>query len=213
MPFDPIRRPGLAYQHAFDWLAVQLASTPGPIAALAPTLFLATELIRRLPHVTLLQPLPSDINSAAITLDVPGQLTPPATGALSALALLEPLTTDLVEAHRYQSLLHPEGHLYIIIGGGLASFLTEHRRIRRAHLATYQDAITALEKADFRIREQMQLHGPRAIVWHLISQFASRLKMTHWQDRFHFAMRRDFVQTTLPPRLAALTLIVAEPIQ
>lgn len=56
LTFDPIYRPGLAYQHAFDWLALGLSVASGPVACLAQSTFEGAELLRRLGGVAFLAP-------------------------------------------------------------------------------------------------------------------------------------------------------------
>ena len=114
---DPLHRPGLAYQHAFDWLAVQLHATGGRVAARATTLFHAVELLRRLPDLPLLPPLAPGLEEAAADLGL--SVTAPEQAAqegLHALALIEPPHADPASL---TASLRPGGCLYLVAPGPL----------------------------------------------------------------------------------------------
>ena len=127
--FDPTARPGLAYCQAFDWLAMQLQATDGPVAALAPRTFHGAELLRRLPHLPFLAPLPRGLRRAAASLG----LAPPTEirslpGSLRAIAWTEPASDDVCQLDRLKVVLHSGGHLYLVAPGPLGRFLAEHRQ-------------------------------------------------------------------------------------
>lgn len=209
-PFDPIYRPGLAYQHAFDWLAVQLQATTGPFAALAPGAFHAGELLRRLPMLSLLPPAPDGLDQVSAVLGATPTLSEPEPGTLAAIAWVEPAAGDVAQLAQLQAWLQPRGRLYLVAGGRLSRFLAERRADQDNRLLDARKAVAQLRRHGFRIRQQLGLHGPRAIGWHYAGEAAGRFSKTALRDRAHFAMRRDFVEAGLSQHLSALTLITAE---
>lgn len=208
--FDPIRRPGLAYQHAFDWLAVELQCTAGPVVALAPAAFHAAELLRRLPALALLPPAPDGLEQVAAALGANPALLEPAPRTLAAIAWAEPEAGSAGQFEQVRAWLQPRGRLYLVTGGRLGRFLAERRAGQGGHLLDARDATALLRRHGFRIQQQVGLHGPRAIAWHSGGEMARRLGKPARRDRAHFAMRRDFVEASACRRAAALTLITAE---
>lgn len=209
-PFDPIHRPGLVYQHAFDWLAVQLQATAGPFAALAPGAFHARELLRRLPMLSLLPPAPDGLDQVSAVLGATPTLSEPEPGTLAAIAWVEPAAGDVALLAQLQAWLQPRGRLYLVAGGRLSRFLAERRAYQDSQLLDARRAVAQLRRHDFRIQQQMGLHGLRAIAWHTAGETARRLGRPALRDCAHYAMRRDFVEAGGARRAAALILIMAE---
>lgn len=208
--FNPIHRPGLAYQHGFDWLAVQLQATIGPIAALVPGAFHAGELLRRLPMLSLLPPAPDGLDQVSAALGAAPTVLEPEPGTLATIAWVEPAVGDLALLAQLQAWLQPRGRLYLVAGGRLSRFLAERRAEQDSQMLDARKAVAQLRRHGFRIRQQLGLHGPRAIGWHYAGEAAGWFGKTALRDRAHFAMRRDFVEAGLGQHLAALTLVTAE---
>jgi len=208
--FDPCRRPGLAYQHAFDWLAVQLQATSGPIATMALGFFATGELLRRLPSLPMIPPAPMDLEQVAAALDALPILLEPEPGTLAAVAWVEPTVDDVAMFAQLQIWLQPCGRLYLVAGGRLSRFLAERRADQGSQRLDARRVVALLRRHDFRIRQQIGLHGPRAIACHYAGEAAGRFDRPALRDRAHFSMRRDFVEAGLGRHLSALTLIVAE---
>lgn len=210
--FDPIHLPGLAYRHAFDWLAVQLQAAGGPVAALVPRIFHGVELLRRLHHLPFLDPLPEGFPQAiaALGLPVPIEMHP-CSGPLRAIAWPEPAVRDVALLEPLQAALHPGGYLYVLAPGRLGRFLSEHRLSQKGRLLSARRALGLLRSHGLRVHQSLGLHGCRAVTHHYAGQVALRLGRLDWWERCHFAMRRDFVERGLAAhRLSALSLIVAE---
>lgn len=210
MTVDPIHRPGLAYQHAFDWLAVQLHSTPGPVAALVPAAFHAAELLRRLPCISLLPPLPEHLTQVGTALGNHPVTPQPENNSFSAIGWVEPLSNDAGHLQLLAQGLEPGGRLYLIAGGPLSRFLTDRRQRNDADYLSAHRAQSLLKQHGFRVVQRLGVHGPRAIGWHYAGEAAYRLGRPAWRDRAHFAMRRDFVEPGAANQLAALVLITAK---
>lgn len=210
--FDPISRPGLAYQHAFDWLAVRLANT-GPAACLAPSTFCAVEMLRRLPELPFLEPLPDGLDPAATALGCrsPGTIDPKE-GELAAVAWLEPATKDLERLDDLAQILSPTARLYLIAGGPLARFLAERRTGANGQASLLNDRVAkrTLQQHGFLIKERLGWHGLQAIGFHTLAQVALCLGRRHRRDRFHYAMRRAFGVRGSGRHLVALTCLSAE---
>ena len=212
MTWDPTRHPGLAYRHAFDWLALQLHAAAGPVAALAPSVFHAGELLRRLPHLALLPPTPDGLEAVAAALGSrPNRAMARAAAGLRAAAWPEPAAaTGPERLPQIHSWLQPGGHLYLVAADRLAPFLAERRSRPVPPALDAARATALLREHHFRVVAHTGLHGPRAIAWHYAAEAAACLGQLARRDRAHFAMRRDFVETGPGRRLSALALITAE---
>lgn len=209
--FNPIQRPGLAYQHAFDWLATHLHAAGGSVACLAPSVFHGTELLRRLPSTPFLVPVPAGLETAALALGIESIQTIPSNQAsLAAVAWIEPPGDDIKQLDRLHHILQPDGRLYLITGGKLARFLAERRRQKEENpFLNEAKAIQNLPRYGFRLVRRVGIQGLTAVAWHYAGVMTGRLGNNAWQDRCHFGMRRAFVEQD-DPRFVALTCLVAE---
>lgn len=211
MPVDPLLRPGLAYQYAFDWLAVQLNAAAGPTAALTAAPFHTLELLRRLPQLPFLPPLPPEAAEAGLSWGLPPAQTAVPTPQLAAVAWLEPRRADAHQLPLLRQWLKPGGTLYLVAAGRLSRFLAEQRHGRAAADSWPAAAMgTALVQAGFQCRSAFGLHGPAAIGWHLLAQICRRLGRLHWQDRCHYALRRAFIDPRGRQPFVALTCLTLE---
>jgi hypothetical protein len=211
--FDPVQLPGLAYRHAFDWLAVRLQAHEGAIGCLAPTTFHAAELLRRMPLVPFIEPVPDGLHESPVALGSdPAATVPPEPASLEAIAWLEPDTTSIERLGEIRRALQPDGRLYVIAGGALVRFLVE-RRLGLLNGKEYlgdRRCAGALKRNDFRISERVGWHGLAAIAWHHMGETAGKMGRSDWRDRYHYAMRRDFGQQGPGRWLVALTSLAAE---
>ena len=211
--FDPVQLPGLAYRHAFDWLAVRLQAHEGAAGCLAPTAFHAAELLRRMPAVPFIEPAPEGLHQATAALGLdPAATVPPEPASLAAIAWLEPDTTTIERLGEIRQALRPDGRLYVIAGGALVRFLTE-RRIGLLDGKEYvgdRRCTNTLARSDFRIVERVGWHGMTAIAWHYMGEVAGRVGRSDWRDRYHYAMRRAFGVHGPRQQLVALTCLAAE---
>jgi hypothetical protein len=193
-------RPGLAYQHAFDWLAVALSASDGPVACVRSGAFQARELSRRLPDL-------SFVNLAGRLGPGPGPADAAQPGRRAALAWAEPLAADASSFADLPHLLRPDGVLYLVVGGRLARFLAERRAQRDIHYLAEPPARRALRQAGFRVTQRRGLHGPRAILWHLAGETTRLAGRRDWRDRCYAGMRRDFAAIRGPAALVCLTAV------
>lgn len=210
--FDPIYRPSLAYQHAFDWLSIRLNASEGPVAFLATSAFDGAELMRRLPAVAFLEPVPSEMPGVNTALGLPEiKAVSPRDSILAAVAWSQPNADELKQILLLKKVLRPGGRLFVIANGGLARFLVEQRMDERSKARINEREVTkSLRKHGFRITDYMGWHGVGAIAWHYLGRTAFRLGRLDWRDRCHFAMRRTFSQERRVGRIVALTGLTAE---
>lgn len=207
---NPLQRPGLAYQQAFDWLAVQLQASSGAAAALAPTAFHGVELLRRRPDLPILKPLPDGLSEAAAALGITLQSADFGQTAPAVLAWAEPPASAVEQLASLSARVQPGARLYLVTPGPLGRFLTERRAAMLPQAMTAGQALRLLVACGWRVRQRLGLHGPRAVGWHYASELARAAGRPYRRDRYHFAMRRDFLERGTLARLSALVLIVAE---
>jgi len=183
---DIIRKPGLAYQEAFDWLAVRLHAMDGPVACSVAADWQLAEMARRLPRVpTLHSEAAGRELFHALGLPEP-EISP---GLLGAIALVEPAKFPPASFER----LKPGGRLFVVAGGRLARFLAE-RRGRAATSPMSERALVGVARGiGFRVIERLGIHPPAAVLHHYAGEAALALGRRDWRDRCHCAMRRDFV--------------------
>jgi hypothetical protein len=212
--FDPIQRPGLAYQHGLDWLAVNLGNAPGPIACLISSHFHLIEMLRRLPDISLLTPVPEDLEIAAkmVSLSRP-RIAEPNERGFAAVAWLEPCAEHRVVLPWLRRILSPEGRLFVVAGGRLGRFLTDRRRpdfAHRDHLHAPR-VMPMLKHSGFNVQASVGWQDLRATGWHYLGEAARRLGRPDIRDRCHFAMRARFSNGHPAAGLVALVGITAEP--
>jgi hypothetical protein len=210
MPSDSLARPGLAYLYAFDWLAVQLAAVAGPVTALVTQPFHGVELLRRLPDLSFLEPLPPEVVRAGLSLGITPVRTLAEGVELDALAWLEPRREDAHQLLALRRRLRPGGKLYLLAGGPLARFLAERQQSTVAAYWPVTEAQAELSQNGFQLQSAFALHGLVAVAWHYLGEWCDRLGRRHWRDRAHFAMRRAFVTGYRPPRPFALACLTLE---
>ncbi|MBE2234082.1 MAG: hypothetical protein IAE85_11355 [Anaerolinea sp.] len=183
---DVTHRPGLAYQQAFDWLAVCLHAADGMVAygAAAPWQWL--ELAHRLPHTATLSRAPAAREAlAALGLAEAA----PASGLLAAVGLVEPAEVGPALFDR----LSADGRLHVVTGGRLARFLAERRGSAAASPMSARELAASARTAGFHVVERLGIHPPAAVWQHYAGEAVLALGRRDWRDRRHCAMRRDFV--------------------
>ena len=182
-PLDPIRRPGLAYQHAFDWLAVGLHAAGGPVACAVAAPWQMAEMAGRLPELPKAEA---------------------ETDPLAAVGLVLPAAVDPALLGR----LRPDGRLYAVVAGPLARFTADWQP--NAPTLSERSFIAAARENGFAVVERIAIHPPRAIVQHYAGELALRAGSRVARDRRHFAMRRDMVTAGRPAALSALICLTLE---
>ena len=186
------RRPGLAYQYAFDWLAGQLQTVGGSSACLVPSLFQGVELLRRLPKITFLDPILTEIDLARTELGFSQNEQETIDGSFAAIAWAEPRRGDEEHLAMLVERLAFQGRLYIVAGGPLARFLAEQRS-NNEDLLPASHIRKRLKKFDLRLVHAFGLYGFGSISWHYAGQALGGLGRQNWQDRCHYGMRRAYV--------------------
>lgn len=200
---DVIRRPGLAYQHAFDWLAVRLHAAT-PMACWVAAGWQLLEMANRLPYIFAPAEVPAVREAAAAALGLP-DISGDTDGPLRAAALVEPAALPRNAVQR----LAPEGRLYIIAGGRAARFLAE-RRMNDAPALRETQIVALAQARGFRVIERLGIHPLAAVADHYAGEAALALGRRDWRDRRHFAMRRDFVTDGTTASWSALVCLALE---
>lgn len=192
--FPPtVKRPGLAFQYAFDWLAQHLHATNGPTACIVNQPMYESEMMSRIPSLPIL-PKENFKGSAKLMLPAIGWVLPQKKGA-DSLATIKPW-------------LQIGGTLHVIAAGPLVSFLSERQGNGR-YIATSQ-IMRANPLTGWKVRERFGLHGAHGVMWHLLATAVGTFGLTSWQDRCHFGMRRSFVERGFGRSFVALSCITLE---
>lgn len=193
IPQLPVQRPGLAFQYAFDWLAQHLHAANGPTACIIDQPMAEVEMVSRIPSLPI---LPKDSFAASSSLSLPalGWILPRRRGP-DSLGSLRPW-------------LDMGGTLHIIAAGPLVSFLSEQQGNGR-YISTGQ-ILRSSPLQGWRVRERFGLHGIHGVMWQLLATAVGKLGQASMHDRFHFAMRRSFVEQGLCRSFVALSCITLE---
>jgi len=207
---DVTRRPGLAYQHAFDWLAVHLHSTDGPAAYAIGAEWHLAEMASRLPAVPTFGSNAASLAPVSVALRL-------ASIPLAELAGERWAAVGLVEPERIERTLldsiSPGGRLYVIAGGRLARFLAERKAQDGHRSMTAIEVVAEVRAAGFRVVERLGIHPPAAIFEHYAGMTAMAFGRRDARDRRHFAMRRSMVTGGRAAALSALVCLAMERVQ
>lgn len=194
LPTTP-KRPGLAFQYAFDWLAQRLHATEGPTACVLNHPLHKVEMMSRIPSLPVLPKEQFGLADAKLNLPAIGWVLPQKSGA-DTLATIKPW-------------LQIGGYLHVVAAGPLVSFLDEQQKRTPAFVSASQIMITN-GRSGWKVREHTGLHGIHGVFWHLMGTAVGTLGHTTWQDRCHFGMRRSFVERGYGRYLTALACITLE---
>lgn len=202
---DVIRRPGLAYQIAFDWLAARLYAAGGPAAYAAGAVWHVAEMARRLPGVPALGATATARMAVAAALGLP-DIPASDTSQLWAVGLIEP-----VEALReIFDRLEPGGRLYVVAGGALARFLAERRADDEFRSLSERAFVATARAAGFRVIELLGVHPPSAILQYYAGELALAAGRRDMRDRCQAAMRRAMPANGPAANLSALVCLTME---
>jgi hypothetical protein len=204
MALDATWRPGLVYQHAFDWLAIRLFAAEGLTAYATSADWQLIEMARRLPGVPALSADPVGRESIAAALGLLG--IEAANGSLTAVGVVEPAKVPQTLFDR----LGPGGHLYVIVGGRLVHLLAEHRNGDGASPLGERALVVAARTDGFRVVERLGIHPPAAILAHYSGEVALAIGRRDARDRRHFAMRRAMVTEGFTAGASALLCLTLE---
>jgi hypothetical protein len=201
---DVTRRPGLAWQHAYDWLAVRLYAAAEPVACSAGTAQHLAELARRLPSMPFLTAGAAMRAKVAAALGLAEIRLAESASTLNTLGLVEPTAGDLALLDQ----VRPGGRLYVVGGGELARFLAD--RQDGAPLLTRRVLLRMARAAGFVPVERLYVQPPAAVAQHYAGELALRAGRRAARDRRHFAMRRDMVTDNPAAGPAALVCLTLE---
>lgn len=204
---DLVRRPGLAYQHAFDWLAVKLYSTDGPAVYAVGSDWQLSEMASRLPNVPTLSSDAATVEAVSRALGLTGiRMVELAGETWAAVGLVEP---ERIERGFLDS-IPPGARLYVVAGGRLARFLAERKTAGGRQPMTANSVVGAAQAAGFRVIEFIAIHPLPAILEHYAGVSAVTLGRRDIRDRRHFAMRRAMVANSQAAMLSALVCLALE---
>lgn len=204
---DITQRPGLAYQHAFDWLAVRLHSAQGPVAYAIGGDWHLAEMASRLPAVPTFGSNAVSMTPVSVALGLASIPTAELTGeSWAAVGLVEP---ERIEQTLLDS-IPPGGRLYVVAGGRLARFLAERKAQDGHRSMTAIEVVAEARAAGFRVVERLGIHPPAAILEHYAGAAAMAFGRRDARDRRHFAMRRSMVTGGRAAGLSALVCLAME---
>lgn len=208
--FDVAHRPGLACQHAFDWLAHNLYQMGDDAALIAGESWQAAEMLRRFPSLTLLDPVPEGVDGIINKLGIEqpplvqsGNTGFPAIGVVA--------TSNLGNIHRALKTITFTGcNLYFILEGRLARFMAEHHSNHSEQTISITGLLAELEATGFQLQQRLEIQGFESAFQHYLGEIAARANRFDLRDRRHFAMRRDFVSASSSSAWSTLVCLALE---
>ena len=212
--FDVTWRPGLAYQHAFDWLAVHLNAAGMAAAYSTQTLWQTAEIMHRLPNMPLLLPNPADVEQIANSFgyDSPRMVESDSQNWL-AVGIVTPSREQLQNLDTLLEIVPPNGSVYTIVGGLLNRFMAEQRNSYAVEMVNETALVSTMRTAGFRVRDRLGLHTPTAAVRHYLGEISLKSGHRERRDRYHYAMRCNYVSRGYSAGLSALVCLVLEHIK
>jgi len=200
--FAQVTRPGLEYQHAFDYCAVEAHSFGGPVIVAAGSTFYASELLGR---VEACDPLLTGADGVeASTL---------AAGSARVIVWAEPEQTTGVQAlQNLQRLLGRDGCLYVIVSQPLARLLPEWHGDSQPPAtspAGLRRTIGWLRQQGWSIMQLYGFHSPASIVWEATGRLMDRAGRADLADRCHFKMRDTYIVGGAQVALAPVAVLAA----
>ena len=197
-----VTRPGLEYQHAFDYCAVEAQRYGGPVMVAASSTFYASQLLGRLEAC---EPQLIDADGVAAS-----RL---AAGCARAIVWAEPEQATGAQALRnLHRLLSPQGCLYVIVSRPLARLLPEWRGAA-AHPAIapagLRRTIGWLRGEGWSIVQMYGFHGPASIIWEGAGRVMERVGRADLADRCHFKMRDTYIAGGVQLALAPVAVLAA----
>src|SRR4051794_27594918 len=200
--FAPIARPGLEYQHAFDYCAVEAHRYGGPVIVAAGSTFYASQLLGR---VETCDPLLIRADGAdAVSL---------AAGSAPVVVWAEPEQATGAQALRnLQPLLGQDGCLYVIVSQPLARSLPEWRGDRLSPAtgpAGLRRTIGWLRQQGWSIVQMYGFHGPASVMWEAAGRLMARIGRADLADRCHFKMRDTYIAGGAQVALAPVAVLAA----
>lgn len=203
----------MAYQNAFNWLAMELNKYGDKIACQTSSNAVAAEILIRLPHVSFLAPYPIDLATVAYSF-ICGkhQLDRSTDRHFKAVAWIEPSKQDLYYLNGLNQSIGATGRLYLISGGPLARFMADRRTMLngRTIYLNIKTITTVLQKSGFHIISQESWQDVQSVTWYFAGRLTRWIGRYDWGDRFWAASRRTFRERSWCHHLATLHGLVAE---
>lgn len=196
-----ITRPGLEYQHAFDYCAVEAHRQGGPVIVAASSTFYARQLLGR---IAACDPLLTGADGA--------DARRLAAGSARAVVWAEPERASGVQAlWNLQRLIDPDGRLYVIVSQPLARRLPEWRGDSQpaAGPAGLWRTIGWLRRQGWAITQLYGFHSPISMVWEGAGRLIARAGRADLADRCHFKMRDTYVAGRVQAALAPVAVLAA----
>lgn len=210
---EQMPRPSLAFQHAFDWLAVCLHHHRDRTGFFTCSLLAATELMNRRPETVFLEQgcsYEERKDGYSESLKEIGQF--PAE-SLAALGLVIPSTALELCLEQARSALRPSSSVHLVTNGPLARFLPDSHWFLGASRDFSSSYIRRVARdAGYRITEELGIHGIPSVAWHYAAVVAETVGRTDWKDRFHVRMRERFVTQRVVIQPTALLCITLQPL-
>lgn len=210
-----LRRGIWEYSQAFDLAAAALARADGPALVVSSSAVHAVELLKRCS-------VPLDMAGtgsfdpyefAALAQPwswgpIRAVRLPGDAGPYAAMLWAEPEAASATTVARaLRQVAAPAATLDVIASAPLRRYLPlwQVQPLPARQPLTPAAARRRLEAAGWQVQRQVALHGPRAIAWARLSQFAEALGRSDWADRFLFAVRRQYCEAGWCWPLAPLT--------
>lgn len=200
--FARIARPGLEYQHAFDYCAVEAHRHGGPVVVAASSTFYVSQLLGR---VEACQPQITGADGTdAHTL---------AAGSARVVVWAEPEQATGAQAlQNMRQLLDRDSRLYVIVSQPLARLLPEWRgagQLPATRPAGLRRTIGWLQEQGWSIVQMYGFHGPTSIMWEMVGRLMDRAGRADLADRCHFKMRDTYIVGGAQVVLAPVAVLAA----
>lgn len=209
---DATHRPGLAYQHAFDWLAIRL-SVSGPAAVCAIRVeWQLLQLLERIPELEVMGSDPEMYANVAHALgvDVFRQSSNGDTADNVAVGFIEPVEDDIALIREVANSIRKHGRIHFITQGLLGRYLSEQRESSTPASLPEATLVSLANDHRYRVTERVGFHPPAAVGHHYRGQLAASRGRLDIRDRQHFAMRRSMVSVGAATRWSALVCLSME---
>lgn len=195
------RRAGLAYQHAYDWLASRLATANGKVTCATSAEQHTVEMSWRLPTVSF---LPTSPGAKAVNREL---FRPP----FAAIGWVMPSHAQAVTLNHLATGLRPGGKLHIVCAGLLVAQLAEYREAKEspAYMRDVQMHVDGF-RAGLKTEEWIGIQGMGAFSWRLVGRLLGYAARPDWHDRYYFGMRRQLLEARWLRPFVALTCLTLE---
>jgi hypothetical protein len=195
-------RPGLEYQHALDFCAVEVYRYDQASLVAASSLFFAQELLRRLDGRAV-RLLSTQTENLAVLDDEKIQV--------GVWAEPERETGEQM-LRQIQDRMDPSSRLYVITSQALSRLLPEWRTESQgpaAHPAGLRRTAGWLRRTGWAVSYVYGFHGPASIFWEQAGRLMARTGRPDIADRYHFKMRDAYIVSGAQVLLAPVVVLAA----